>query len=225
MDITLLLFQLAVLLGSVIIHEVAHGAMALRLGDDTAKLAGRLTLNPIKHLDVVGSFLFPLFLFMSSSLLTGGSRPIALGWAKPVPYDPRRLHRDYRFGPLKVALAGPASNLLVAVIIGIIIRLGFFSLSHEVIAFLGAIVFINILLVIFNLLPIPPLDGSKIISAILPAGAALAFERIGFLGIFLILFLLFSGLLGFIYGLTFWLSNLIIGPGGIEPFIQVFLSS
>src|SRR3989344_7002554 len=156
MDITLLIFQLAVLLGSVIIHEVAHGAMALRLGDDTAKLAGRLTLNPIKHLDVVGSFLFPLFLYFAKF-------PFILGWAKPVPYNPTRLYRDLRYGPLKVALAGPASNILVALIVGTILRLGSGFFSQEVVNLIGFIVFLNILLAIFNLIPIPPLDGSKII--------------------------------------------------------------
>jgi len=205
MDITLLIFQLAVLLGSVIIHEVAHGAMALRLGDDTAKLAGRLTLNPIKHLDVVGSFLFPLFLYFAKF-------PFILGWAKPVPYNPTRLYRDLRYGPLKVALAGPASNILVALIVGTILRLGSGFFSQEVVNLIGFIVFLNILLAIFNLIPIPPLDGSKIIAAFLPPGAALAFERIGFLGIFIILFLLFfTGGLGAIQKLTFAITGLLIG--------------
>lgn len=205
MDISLLLFQLAVLLGSVIIHEVAHGAMALRLGDDTARLAGRLTLNPIKHLDVIGSFLFPLFLFFAKS-------PFLLGWAKPVPYDPTRLYKDLRYGPLKVALAGPASNILIALIVSIIIRFGGGLFSQEVITLFGFIVFLNILLAIFNLVPIPPLDGSKIIATFLPREAAMSFERIGFFGIFIILFLLFfTGGLSVIYNLTLSISELLIG--------------
>ncbi len=204
-NITLLLFQLAVLLGSVIIHEVAHGAMALRLGDDTAKLAGRLTLNPIKHLDVVGSFLFPLFLYYAKF-------PFILGWAKPVPYDPTRLHRNMRYGPLKVALAGPASNILVALVFAGMIRFSGTVFSSEAIAFLGFIVFLNVLLAVFNLIPIPPLDGSKIVTAFLPAQAALNFERIGFLGIFIILFLLFfTGGLNMVQDLTLNISKVLIG--------------
>lgn len=205
MDITLLIFQLAVLLGSVIVHEVAHGAMALRLGDETAKLAGRLTFNPIKHLDVVGSFLFPLFLYFAKA-------PFILGWAKPVPYDPTRLYKDPRYGPLKVALAGPGSNILVALIVASILRLGGGFFSQEVFSLLGFIVFLNILLAIFNLIPIPPLDGSKIVATFLPARTALAFERIGFLGIIIILFLLFfTGGLSLIYNLTLNITGLLIG--------------
>ncbi|MBI2013049.1 MAG: site-2 protease family protein [Candidatus Colwellbacteria bacterium] len=198
------------------IHEVAHGAMALRLGDDTAKLAGRLTLNPIKHLDVVGSLLFPLFLFMASS-------PIILGWAKPVPYDPTRLYRDPRYGPLRVALAGPASNIVVALIVAILIRFGSTIFSPEAIAFLGFIVFLNVLLAVFNLIPVPPLDGSKIIATFLPPQAAMAFERIGFLGIFILLFLLFfTGGLGLIYSLSFAILKFLVGTPGITPFLQLF---
>ena len=216
MDVTLLSFKLAVLLGSVMIHEVAHGAMALRLGDDTAKLAGRLTLNPIKHLDVVGSLLFPLFLFMARS-------PIILGWAKPVPYDPTRLHKDLRYGPLKVALAGPASNILIALILGTIIRFGGTIFNSEVIAFFGFIVFLNVLLAVFNLIPVPPLDGSKIIAAFLPREAAMAYERIGFLGVFILLFLLFFiGGLGLIYSISYFILEFLVGPSGLTPFLNLF---
>ena len=216
MDITLLLFQLAVLLGSVMIHEVAHGAMALRLGDDTAKLAGRLTLNPIKHLDVVGSFLFPLFLFMARS-------PIILGWAKPVPYDPTRLHKDIRYGPLKVALAGPASNILIALIVSVVIRFGGTIINSEAIAFLGFIVFLNVLLAVFNLIPVPPLDGSKIIATFLPPQAAMAYERVGFVGVFMLLFLLFFiGGLDLIYSVSYSILGFLVGPSGLTSFLGLF---
>lgn len=216
MDITLLLFQLAVLLGSVIIHEVAHGAMALRLGDETARMAGRLTLNPIKHLDVVGSFLFPLFLFMARS-------PFILGWAKPVPYDPTRLYRDPRYGPLKVALAGPASNILIALIVAAVARFGVSLFNSEAIALLGFIVFLNILLAIFNLIPIPPLDGSKIVATFLPPQAAMAYERIGFLGVFILLFLLFFiGGLGLIYSVSYFILQVLVGPSGLTSFLRLF---
>lgn len=216
MDITLLIFQLAVLLGSVMIHEVAHGAMALRLGDDTAQRAGRLTFNPIKHIDVVGSILFPLFLFLARS-------PIILGWAKPVPYDPTRLYKDPRYGPLKVALAGPASNVVVALIVAAVARLASSYLGSDLIAFLGFVVFLNVLLAIFNLVPVPPLDGSKIISTFLPPQAAMAFERIGFLGIFILLFLLFfTGGLTLIYQLSFAALAFLVGPEALNHFVQLF---
>lgn len=212
-SISLLIFQLAVLLGSVIIHEVSHGLMALRLGDDTAKLAGRLTLNPIKHLDPVGSFIFPLLLIVIKS-------PVLLGWAKPVPYNPALLHKDYKYGPLKVALAGPASNLLVAGIVALVIRIGISFLNPVTVAFLGFIVFINVLLAIFNLVPIPPLDGSKIIAAFLPPQAAMAFERIGLFGIFFILFLLYF-FLNVIYNLSFLVFDFLVGNAGTVALLQL----
>ena len=216
MDITLLLFQLAVLLGSVMIHEVAHGAMALRLGDETAKFAGRLTLNPIKHLDIVGSILFPLFLFMARS-------PIILGWAKPVPYDPTKLYRDLRYGPLKVALVGPASNILIALIVAAIIRFSGAVFSPEATAFLGFIVFLNILLAFFNLIPVPPLDGSKIIATFLPREAAIKFEQVGFLGVIILLGLLFfTGLMNIIYSISFSALEFLIGPSALISFTHLF---
>ncbi|MEK7076964.1 MAG: site-2 protease family protein, partial [Patescibacteria group bacterium] len=98
------IFQLLVLVFSVMIHEISHGYMAERLGDPTARLAGRLTLNPLKHLDPFGSVLLPFLLYYFGS-------PVLLGWAKPVPYNPYNLHKDYQHGPLKVALAGPLSNI------------------------------------------------------------------------------------------------------------------
>ncbi len=217
MDNTLLfLFQLAVLLISVIIHEVSHGLMALRLGDETAKLAGRLTLNPIKHLEPVGSFLVPLILLITRS-------PIILGWARPVPYNPMLLHKDYKYGPLKVALAGPASNIVVAIITALVIRLGAGFLNPTTIAFLDFVVFLNVLLAIFNLVPIPPLDGSKVVAAFLPPRTAIAFEQIGFFGLFLLLFLLiFAGGIGIIYSLTFNAFQFLVGPSGTGIFLQLF---
>lgn len=208
--ITLLLFQLAVLLFSVMIHEVSHGLMALRLGDETAKLAGRLTLNPIKHLDAVGSFFVPLLLIISNS-------PVVLGWAKPVPYNPGALHKDYKYGPLKVALAGPFSNLAIAVAIGFFIRFGAPFFGAVPAGFLSFVVFLNILLAVFNLIPIPPLDGSKILTTFLPPEYAFRMERMGLLGIFLVLFFLFF-FFGVIFQITQFLFDLIVGPAGGLPF-------
>ncbi|MCR4275363.1 MAG: site-2 protease family protein [Candidatus Wolfebacteria bacterium] len=180
-------FQLITLIASVIIHEVSHGFVAYRLGDSTAKDMGRLTLNPLKHLDFFGSFLFPLVLFLFGS-------PILFGWAKPVPYNPYNLKDPQKGGGL-IAAAGPLSNLSVAVIFGFILK--FFSMSGMVdsplFLFLQIIILINISLAIFNLVPIPPLDGSKILFAFLPprfSKAQIFLEQYGFM--FLLLFIFFG---------------------------------
>lgn len=164
-DFNLFIFQLAVLLMSVVIHEVSHGVTALWQGDPTAKLMGRLTLNPVKHLDLWGSFLVPLTLFVFS----GGS--FLFGWAKPVPYNPYNL-RNQKWGAAMVGLAGPASNFLIAVVFGIALR--FFPMASQspflqnLFQLFAIIVMLNILLGVFNLVPIPPLDGSKLLYSILP---------------------------------------------------------
>ena len=189
MDNTILLtvFQLVVLLFSVMLHEISHGLVALRLGDETAKNAGRLTLNPISHLDPFGSVMLPLLLVLTNS-------PVVLGWAKPVPYNPNALYKDFRYGPLKVALAGPLSNLALALVFGLIIRFGTGLLNPTILGFLAIIVLMNCYLAVFNLVPIPPLDGSKIFSSILPPRYAHMIENIGLSGILVVvLFLYFFG--------------------------------
>ena len=177
------IFQFIVLIVSVMVHEVSHGYVAEKLGDPTARLAGRLTFNPLKHIDMFGSILLPLLLFFSNS-------PIMIGWAKPVPYNPYNL-RDPKYGPLKVALAGPRSNILMALIFGMLVRFGAFSLPAEFVWLLAIIVLINISLAIFNLLPIPPLDGSHILSLLLPRRWSMAIESLGFYGIAIIFLLLY----------------------------------
>ncbi|PIR41219.1 MAG: site-2 protease family protein [Candidatus Yanofskybacteria bacterium CG10_big_fil_rev_8_21_14_0_10_46_23] len=158
----LIVFQILVLLFSVVIHEVAHGAMALSLGDQTAKRLGRLTLNPVVHLDLVGSILLPIFLYIISM---GG---FVFGYAKPVPYNPLNL-RDRRYGPAKVAIAGPLANIIVALIFGLALRFLPAGLTLSIIPQLFAlIVFMNLLLAIFNLIPIPPLDGHWLLLTFLP---------------------------------------------------------
>lgn len=164
-DFNLLIFQLIVLVMSVVIHEVSHGIVALWQGDQTAKFLGRLTLNPIKHLDLWGSFLVPLGLFVFS----GGN--FLFGWAKPVPYNPYNL-RNQKWGAAMVGAAGPLSNFILAVVFGIALR--FFPVASELtilqnlFQFFVIIVMLNILLGVFNLVPIPPLDGSKLLFSMLP---------------------------------------------------------
>jgi Zn-dependent protease len=193
-----LIFQLFVLLFSVMIHEISHGAIALKLGDETAKQAGRLTLNPLKHLDPMGSFLLPLFVFLFS-----GGRFI-FGWAKPVPYDPRNL-KNPKSGSGIIAAAGPLSNFLMAIFFGLFLRV--LSPYQEIaaiealIGLFGIIVFINLLLGVFNLIPIPPLDGSGILFALLPekwCEIRRFLLQYGFFILLFFIFFLFSYLIPFI---------------------------
>ena len=184
-----IIITLVILLFSAVIHEVCHGIMAYRLGDDTAKMAGRLTLNPIPHLDPFASILLPLFLVWVGS-------PFIFGAAKPVPVDFLRL-RDPRKGMALVSLAGPASNFILALIFALPIRLGLHSVldpQHDL--FVTAVV-LNLGLGIFNLLPLPPLDGFKIFASLLSSNLVtiyrfLSFERYGFI---LIIVLLYSGII------------------------------
>ncbi|MBI4114287.1 MAG: site-2 protease family protein [Candidatus Niyogibacteria bacterium] len=155
-----ILFSIAILIMSVVIHEVSHGYAAYSLGDPTAKYQGRLTLNPLPHIDPVGSILVPLFSFFLGGFI--------IGWARPVPYNPYNLSNQ-KWGPAMVATAGPASNIFIAVIFGLLIRFaGIIALPSAFVQVLFFVVFINILLAIFNLVPIPPLDGSKILFSFLP---------------------------------------------------------
>ena len=194
-----LLLYLGVLIISVILHEVAHGYMAYWLGDPTAKLQGRLTLNPFVHIDPVGSVLLPgLLLFWQS--VASFSFPFLVGYAKPVPYNPYSLKGKYAEG--LVAFAGPGTNILLALIFGLLIRFFGMELETPMLMAFGTIAYVNMLLALFNLIPIPPLDGSKVLSSLLlavSAGLAHAyenfrrnFESLGMLPMIIILMVIFS---------------------------------
>lgn len=202
-----LIFSLVILLFSVIIHEIAHGYAALALGDKTAAYEGRLTLNPVKHIDIMGTIVFPVI----TLLLPGG---IVFGWAKPVPYNPYNF-RNRRWGEGFVAAAGPLSNILIALIFGAFIRLYVWPhglLDSPLGVLSQIIVIINLTLAVFNLVPIPPLDGSKVLTALLPQRFIIIrekIERLGFLGviIFLVFFWqFFSPLIPFLFTLFTGLS-------------------
>ncbi|MBU3924671.1 site-2 protease family protein [Patescibacteria group bacterium] len=197
------IFQIAILVFSIVIHEVSHGAIAYWQGDPTAKYAGRLTLNPAPHIDPFGSIILPILMSLSG---TG----IIFGWAKPVPYNPYNL-RDQKYGQGMVAAAGPASNLAVAVFFGIFMKIllsaGFYD--PVFFNFLIYIIFINILLAVFNLVPIPPLDGSKILFTFLPDSAyrfKAALEQYGFYLLIFFIFFLFPVIMPIVR----WIFNLIV---------------
>ncbi len=189
MDLLSTLIFLIILIFSAIIHEISHGFVAERLGDPTARLAGRLTLNPKKHIDPIMSLLLPFVLILSGS-------PVIIGAAKPVPVDPFNL-RDGRKDLALVSLSGPLANVLLAVLASLIIKLLVNFQPNELMLFLlfffTAVAKINLILAIFNLIPIPPLDGSKIFALLLPEKLANVFLSLGSIGIFIIFFLLLSG--------------------------------
>ncbi|KKU50187.1 MAG: hypothetical protein A3F53_02340 [Candidatus Zambryskibacteria bacterium RIFCSPHIGHO2_12_FULL_48_10] len=179
-------FQIAILIMSVVIHEVSHGYAASYLGDDTARWQGRLTLNPFKHLDLVGSFLVPVVAYMTAGFI--------FGWAKPVPYNPYNL-RPGRWSEAIVAGAGPVSNIFLAIVFGLILRAATASgaswANESFVSITAIIVFINIVLAIFNLVPIPPLDGSKLLFAIFPENSLRLRQFFEKYGLILVLFFIF----------------------------------
>jgi len=198
------IFSIAILIMSVVIHEVAHGYAALWLGDVTAKYAGRLTLNPIKHIDLLGSIILPAIMI----ILPGN---FIFGWAKPVPYNPYNL-RNQRWGELIVAAAGPLSNVVIAIFFGLLIQFApILNLPGSFIDIALSVVLINLVLAIFNLMPIAPLDGSKILYGLLPTEKAIAFRQFTErYSIFLLVFFIFI-LWDFVLRIVQLLAELLTG--------------
>lgn len=167
MDIAI--FTIVVLIFSIILHEVAHGYAAQSLGDPTAKLAGRLTLNPISHIDPIGSILIPAMLVFTHA-------GIMFGWAKPVPYNPFNL-KNQRWGEAIVGAAGVATNLTIAVLFALIARFAAGQGMAEFASLAAIVVLVNLSLGLFNLIPIPPIDGYTILRGVLPYKASMAMAR------------------------------------------------
>ena len=203
------IFWLVALGLSVILHEVAHGYMANYLGDPTARLQGRLTLNPFVHVDLLGTIILPLFLF-----ITGSS--ILIGYAKPVPYNPYNIKA--KTGEAMVAFAGPGTNILLALIFGLALRFLGPQMSDAMAQAFLLITQINVFLAIFNLIPIPPLDGSKVLPVLLPAtlrrgydSMRYNFERIGVFSGTLVLLMVFYFLSPLFSGLVSGALSLLVG--------------
>jgi Zn-dependent protease len=196
-DIAQILIAFAVLLFSLTVHEAAHAFTADRLGDPTARLLGRVSLNPAVHIDPIGTVLFPLIAIATHL-------PV-IGWAKPVPVDGRNL-RHYRRDFMLIAAAGPASNLVLAVLAAFVWR----ALSLDPFMAQGAVhpgvlglwlaLRINVLLAVFNLIPIPPLDGGNVLAGLIPPAAAQQYDRVRPWGFLLLYALMFTGMLGAIIG-------------------------
>jgi Zn-dependent protease len=179
-DPVTLVETLAAVLIAATIHEFAHALIADRLGDPTARHLGRLSLNPIVHLDLLGTLFFLLFGF---------------GWAKPVPVNPRNFH-DPRMGMLQVAVAGPLANITAAFALGMLLKVPGLTGVSLWAPFLAIVIWINIVLAIFNLIPIPPLDGSRILEGLLPPQQSYAFSRLQPYGTLVLLALLYTGIVG-----------------------------
>lgn len=202
---------LIVLILSVIAHEVAHGYAADSLGDPTARLAGRLTLNPLPHIDLMGSLILPALLVLTGS-------PILFGWAKPVPYNPYNL-RNKRWGEALVASAGAATNLFLAILFALIVRFGgSLGLDATALSLAATIAFINLFLGLFNLIPFPPLDGFTALRAALPWHLSSKLEQFehhvraaGALSLILFLIVFSYVFAAPFFNLVLWIFGLIAG--------------
>lgn len=210
MDPLSFIFVITILIISVIAHELAHGYAALWFGDPTARLAGRLTLNPLAHLDLVGSFIVPVLTFFGGFII---------GWAKPVPYNPHNLGGS-KYVEAFVAGAGPLTNVFIALVFSALIQLNiafsFFPVQfHEL---LLIVVYVNLILAVINLIPVPPIDGSKVLSSLLPFHLHQRYLRfqafiqnLGFFGLLAILFLILFVFGRYLFFAILWLTALFTG--------------
>lgn len=207
-----ILFLLPLLIFSVIFHEVSHGIVAHHYGDDTAYLSGRITLNPLPHLDPIGSIIFPAFCFFLHV-------PV-FGWAKPVPVNPS-LFTKYRSGVIWVSLAGPLTNFLIAMVSVVLL---YFSVTQSYLInnfpilpkFLTQAILLNLVLSVFNLFPIPPLDGSKVLSVLLPRSLARVYDLLEPYGFFIMMILIVLGVLNqVLYPVVGWIYQRMLGVFGL----------
>ncbi|MFC1666671.1 site-2 protease family protein [Candidatus Omnitrophota bacterium] len=196
------ILTLSIFLMAVIIHECSHGWVAWKLGDSTAKRAGRLTLNPLSHIDPIGTILFPLVLLISHS-------PIVFGWAKPVPVNFNSLKNPKR-DMIWVGLAGPAANLLLAIFLSFIAGLFTVAQHSALLAVINLTILINLVLAVFNLLPVPPLDGSRIAMGLLPIELSRQYAKLESYGFLIIFGLLYLGIIGnIIWPIVIYLAHLL----------------
>lgn len=216
MNLELLLITLPVLIFSIVVHEVAHGWVALKQGDQTALMLGRITFNPIPHVDPVGSLLVPILLAMSGS-------PALLGWAKPVPVNPRNF-RNYRKGDILVSLAGVASNFILAWVFAfLLVGVAWLTVAvpggsgwwEPMERMFGYGVLINLVLMIFNLIPIPPLDGSHVVYHLLPPELGARYRSLGMYGIFIVFGILLLGGFEFILPVVYGIADVIVSVAGV----------
>ena len=196
------ILTLAIFFFAVVIHEYAHGWIAWRLGDSTAKNQGRLTLNPVAHIDPIGTILLPLLLLVTHS-------PVVFGWAKPVPVNFLSL-KNPKQDMIWVGLAGPTANILVAILLSFILKFFIITGAHVLVEILKTGIIINLVLAVFNILPIPPLDGSRVVMGILPRDLAMQYAKLGPYGFIIIFGLLYLGIVGgIIWPLVIYLAKLL----------------